>query len=206
MNEGGAGIDTVEVNGSNASERFTTVSSGSRVRFNRTGPTPFALDIGSTENLVVNANGGDDSFTAGNGLAGLILIMVDGGAGNDTLQGGDGNDVLEGGEGNDLIDGGAGSDVANLGAGDDTFIWNPGDGSDMIEGEAGNDTLVFNGSNAGESFDVSANGSRVRFSRDVGNVTMDLNGIERINLNALAALTRITVNDLTGTDVTQRES
>ena len=33
--------------------------------------------------------------------------------------------------------------------------------------------LLFNGSNVNENIDLSANGSRVRFTRDVGNVTMD---------------------------------
>ena len=128
---------------------------------------------------------------------------MDGGAGNDTLTGGDGNDVLIGGDGNDVIDGGRGNDVALMGAGDDTFVWNPGDGSDTVEGQAGTDTMLFNGANVAEKIDVSANGSRVRFTRDVGNVTMDLNGVEGINLNALGGADTITVNDLTGTDLTQ---
>jgi Ca2+-binding RTX toxin-like protein len=122
LNEGGAGIDTVEVNGGNASETFTTTANGNRVRFDRTDPAPFSLDIGSTENLVVNANGGDDTFTAGNGLAALIAITVDGGAGNDTLIGGDSNDVLIGGDGNDVIDGGRGSDVLDGGPGFNDLI------------------------------------------------------------------------------------
>ena len=71
----------------------------------------------------------------------------------------------------------------------------------MVEGQAGNDTMVFNGSNASESIGVSANGSRVRLARDVGNVTMDMSGIEVINLSALGGSDTISVNDLTGTDV-----
>jgi Ca2+-binding RTX toxin-like protein len=132
--------------------------------------------IGTTENLVLNANGGDDVITAGNGLAGLIHLTLDGGAGNDTITGGDGNDLLIGDDGNDLIIGGRGSDTALLGAGDDTFVWNPGDGSDTVEGQAGFDTLVFNSANVSEKINISANGGRFRLSRDVGNVTMDLHG------------------------------
>ena len=94
LNEGGAGIDTVEVNGGNVAETFTVTANGTRVRFDRTNPAPFFIDIGTTENLVVNANGGDDTFTAGNGLAALIQLTVDGGAGNDTITGGDGNDMI----------------------------------------------------------------------------------------------------------------
>ena len=93
--------------------------------------------------------------------------------------------------------------MALLGAGDDTFIWNPGDGSDTVEGQSGTDTLRFNGANIGETIDISANGSRARLSRNVGNVTMDLNGVEHIEVNALGGADTITVNDLTGTDVNQ---
>ena len=62
---------------------------------------------------------------------------------------------------------------------------------------------MFNGANIGENIDISANGARVRLFRDVGNVTMDLNGVEHIQFNALGGADTITVNDLTGTDVTQ---
>src|SRR5215472_13387043 len=201
--EGGDGNDTAEVNGGNGAETFTITANGSRVRFDRVTPAPFVLDIGTTENLVVNANGGDDTITAGNGLAGLIKLTIDGGAGNDTITGGDGNDTLIGGDGNDLIIGGRGNDTARLGAGDDTFVWNPGDASDVVEGQDGTDTLVFNGANINEKIDISANGSRVRLTRDIGTVTMDLNGVEHIQLNALGGADSVTVNDLSGTGVTQ---
>jgi Ca2+-binding RTX toxin-like protein len=142
-------------------------------------------------------------------------IMMNGGAGNDNLSlsetngalpeaaifGGDGNDVLIGGSGGNFIDGGTGNDTLLGGSGDDTFQWNPGDGSDVVEGQGGRDTMVFVGSDDAEKFDISANGSRVRLTRDVGNVTMDLNGIETIDLNALGGADTITVNDLSATDV-----
>ena len=201
--EGGDGSDTAEVNGGNGAETFTITANGTRVRFDRTTPAPFFLDIGTTENLVVNANGGDDVITAGNGLANLIQLTLDGGDGNDTITGGDGNDTLIGGNGNDVITGGRGNDVALLGTGNDTFVWNPGDGSDTVEGQDGFDTLQFNGANVNENVNISANGSRVRFTRDVGNVTMDINGIERINFVALGDLDNIVVNNLAGTGVSQ---
>jgi Ca2+-binding RTX toxin-like protein len=201
--EGGDGIDTAEVNGGNGAEQFTLTANGSRVRFDRISPAPFSLDIGTTENLVLNMGGGDDVFTAGNGLANLIHLTIDGGDGNDTITGGDGNDTLIGGSGNDTITGGRGNDNAQLGTGDDTFIWNPGDGSDVVEGQDGTDTLQFNGSNASENMTLSANGTRTRLFRDVGNVTMDLNSMEHINIAALGGADNITVNDLTRTGVTQ---
>ena len=114
--EGGAGTDTAEVNGGNGAEVFTVTANGTRVRFDRVTPAPFFLDIGTTENLVVNANGGDDMISATGNLASLIKLTIDGGAGNDTILGGNGNDTLIGGDGNDFIDGNQGDDVAQLGA------------------------------------------------------------------------------------------
>ncbi|MEA2143138.1 MAG: hypothetical protein QOI64_1568, partial [Solirubrobacteraceae bacterium] len=185
LNEGGDGADTVEVNGGNGAEQFTTTANGTRVRFDRVTPAPFSIDIGTSEKLVVNANGGNDSASATGNLAALIGITVDGGAGNDTLLGSSGADILLGGDGNDFADGNQGADVALLGAGDDTFQWDPGDGNDVIEGQAGTDTLAFNGSNVSENMDVSANGGRVRFFRNVANITMDLNDVESIAAKAL---------------------
>src|SRR4051794_14812188 len=78
LNEGGAGIDTVEVNGGNGAEQFTTTANGTRVRFDRVNPAPFSLDIGTSENLTLNANGGDDTYSATGNLAPLIKITVDG--------------------------------------------------------------------------------------------------------------------------------
>ena len=51
LNEGGADVDTVEVNGGNGAEQFTTTANGARVRFDRVNPAPFAIDIGTSENL-----------------------------------------------------------------------------------------------------------------------------------------------------------
>ena len=201
LNEGGTGFDTVENNGGNGAETYTVTANGTRVRLDRVTPAPFFLDIGTTESLVVNLNGGDDTFTAGNGLATLIQLTVDGGTGNDTITGGDGNDTLFGGDGNDFVVGGRGNDVAFLGAGDDAFVWNPGDNNDTVEGQDGKDALSFNGADIAEQFALSANGPRTRLTRDIGGVTMDLNGLERIDVLARGGADKITVNDLTGTGV-----
>src|SRR5262245_24834419 len=144
--EGGAGNDTAEVNGGNGAETFTITANGTRVRFDRVTPGPFFLDIGTTENIVLNANGGDDIISVTGNLAALAQRTIDGGAGNDTIGGGNGADKLFGGDGSDFVDGNQGNDQAFLGAGDDVFQWDPGDGSDTVEGGDGNDTMLFNGS------------------------------------------------------------
>jgi Ca2+-binding RTX toxin-like protein len=63
------------------------------------------------------------------------------------------------------------------------------------------DLLDFRGANANENIDVSANGDRVRFSRDVANITMDLHGVEGIVFHALGGTDNITINDVSGTDL-----
>jgi Ca2+-binding RTX toxin-like protein len=156
-----------------------------------------------TERLVVQGLSGNDTITANNGLAGLTQFTLDGGAGDDTLRGGDGDDTVLGGTGNDLVDGGRGNDVAQMGDGTDTFQWDPGDGSDTIDGQNGFDTLNFNGSNIGEHLDLSANGARLRLTRDVAAIVMDAGGVEKLNLRTLGSADTVTVNDLTGTGLTQ---
>jgi Ca2+-binding RTX toxin-like protein len=202
LNEGGEDADTVEVNGGNGLEQFTTTANGTRVRFDRLNPAPFSIDIGTSENLVLNANGGDDSFSATGNLLALIKITVDGGANNDTLLGSNGADTLIAGDGNDFVDGQQGNDVGFLGAGDDTFQWDPGDGNDVIEGQAGRDAMVFNGSAGSERMEAAANGGRVRFTRDLANIVMDLDDVETIDARLLGGTDTLTVGDLSGTDVT----
>jgi Ca2+-binding RTX toxin-like protein len=203
LNEGGDGSDTVEVNGGNGAERLAATANGARVRFDRLDPAPFAIDIGTSEKLVVNANGGDDSFAATGNLAPLIATTVDGGAGNDTILGSNGADLLLGGDGNDVVDGQQGNDVAFLGAGDDVFQWDPGDGNDTLEGQQGADAMRFFGSNANEDVDIAANGGRVLFFRNIANVTMDLNDVERVEFRAGGGADTIVVNDPSGTDLTE---
>jgi Ca2+-binding RTX toxin-like protein len=157
----------------------------------------------ANDTLSVDTLDGNDAIDASGLAASAIKLTTDSGAGNDTIAGGGGNDVFNGGDGNDSIDGNGGADVALLGAGDDTFVWDPGDGSDIVEGQDGTDTMVFNGSSAAEQFELSANGSRLRFTRNVGNIVMDTNGVEQVDLNALGNADTVVQNDLTGAGVTE---
>ena len=144
----------------------------------------------------IDGGNGGDRLSGGSGAGTLI-----GGNGDDSLFGGNGDEKLLGGNGNDSIDGNKGNDVAFMGNGDDTFVWDPGDGSDTIEGQQGTDTMLFNGANIAEQVDLTANGHRLRFHRDIANITMDTDGVERVDFNALGGADVVTVNDLSGTDV-----
>ncbi|HUI37851.1 MAG TPA: hypothetical protein VLZ04_10200 [Gaiellaceae bacterium] len=154
-----------------------------------------------SDELDVNSLAGNDVIDASGLPAGSITLALAGGDGNDTLAGGKGAETLLGGAGNDTVDGNAGNDLGVLGAGDDTFVWDPGDGSDVVEGQDGLDTMRFNGANIADQVDLSANGSRLRFFRNPGNITMDTAGVERVDFNALGGADLVTVNDLRGTDV-----
>jgi hypothetical protein len=164
------------------------------------------ITLASNDSLTINAGGGDDNVAAASILAGSFKLTENGEAGNDTLTGSRGNDTLNGGEGDDEILGFRGNDLALMGAGSDTFEWDPGDGNDTVEGQGGHDTMLFNGSNDAENFDLSDSGTgspfhRVRFTRDVGTVIMDLNEVETINLNPFGGADTVTVNDQTATDI-----
>jgi hypothetical protein len=63
--------------------------------------------------------------------------------------------------------------------------------------------MLFNGANIAERMDVSANGGRIRFTRDIANIVMDLNDVERIDANMLGGVDNLTVNDVSGTDLTE---
>jgi Ca2+-binding RTX toxin-like protein len=200
---GDGAADSVTVNATQGDDHITVLGQGGSLTVTGLPETVTISGSEATDALVVAGGAGNDTLSAATLPAGNTVLTLDGGSGNDTIIGSQGDDILLGGDGNDIVTGGRGNDTARLGAGNDTFIWNPGDGSDVVEGEAGTDTLVFNGANLAENFDIEANGSRVRMTRDIGNVVMDLGGVEHIQLNTLGGADTVTVNDLTGTGVTQ---
>ena len=190
------GADSIEITGADGNVDVSGLAA--RVTAKNAEPANDTLDV--------RALGGDDTVSAAALAASAIKLTVDGGAGDDTVLGGAGGDRLLGGDDDDFVDGNRGDDVGILGSQDDTFRWDPGDGSDVVEGQAGFDTLLFNGAGAAENIDVSANGGRARFFRDVAGITMDLDDTEKVFFQALGGADNVVVNDLSGTDVTQVET
>jgi Ca2+-binding RTX toxin-like protein len=179
-------------------------------------PQTLQVDVGidgSVDFQVARATFDRVAIEAGNG-ANVVRVdesngqittpmSIDGGRGDDSLQGGSGADVINGGSGDDSVDAGRGADRVSLGSGDDSFLWLPGQGSDSVEGGRGHDLMNFVGADIPERFAVTANGSRVRFTRDAGSIVMDLGGVEEIDTKALGGADTFTAGDLTGTDLTQ---
>ena len=168
------------------------------------GSADFTFDLSAFRAVDVEAGNGNDTVRIDqvNGVFTTTkATRIDGENGDDTLIGGNGNEILVGGHGDDFIDGNGGADTAFLGKGDDTFVWDPGDGSDVVEGESGSDTMVFNGNGGNEIMAATAVGARVSFTRNLGNIVMDLDGIEVIDVRALGGSDTVTVNDVGGTDL-----
>jgi Ca2+-binding RTX toxin-like protein len=162
------------------------------------------FDLTGIVAIDVDAAGGDDTVRiddVNGAFTATTPTVIEGGNGNDTLFGGSGAETFFGGNGADLVDGNGGADTAFLGRGDDTFVWDPGDASDVVEGEAGTDTMIFNGSGGNETMAVNGFFGRVSFTRDPGTIAMDLNGVEAIDVRALAGTDSVTVNNVSGTDL-----
>jgi hypothetical protein len=193
--DGDNGVDTIEINGGSNDENFkASPLPGGGTRFERLSPAPFVLTTANSERLVNSMNGGNDTFTADAGLAGLIVATVNGGDGNDQITGTDGNDTLNGGPGDDAITGARGNDAKNGDDGDDLLIWNNGDGSDRFEGGAGNDVAQANGAPAGDNFVITANNGRVSAVRtNLGIFFLDIGSSETLDVNGLAGDDRVDV-------------
>ncbi len=192
---GDGAADSVTVNGTNNADDIQITATGTVVEV---VGAPVAVQIDHSEaandKLTVNGLGGADTITAGPGLAALIQLVINGGTEVDVLTGGDGNDRIVGQQQNDSMFGGAGND---------TLVWNPGDANDLVEGQAGNDTMEFNGAGGDELFEATAVARRLRFTRNLGNIVMDVGGTETVDLRALGGADTVVLNDLTGTDVTK---
>ena len=172
------------------------------------GSADFSFARGNVDAINIRMGNGRDSVRiddANGAFTDAIPTTIAGGNGDDTLGGGLGVETFSGGNGDDFVDGGRGNDRADLGRGDDTFQWDPGEGSDSIEGQSGSDRMLFNGAQGpgAETVTMTANGGRLIFFRQPGAVTMNTDDVEIVDFNALGGPDSITVNDLSGTDVTQ---
>lgn len=201
--------DTLTIQGTNASDLLALrLAAGTPgvldVDFGDDGTAEFSFDRATFSRIDVFLRAGDDQFRVDqvNGAFPDEALTISGGSGRDTMNGGDGVEVFDGGSGADSIDGNKGNDTAYMGSGFDSFTWDPGDGSDIVEGQSGIDTLVFNGAGiALENMFLTPNGPRALFHRDQGNIDMDMDEVERLDLNALGGVDTVRIDDMSGTDV-----
>ncbi|MBI5941846.1 MAG: hypothetical protein HY859_15635, partial [Caulobacterales bacterium] len=102
---GGAGIDTIFLNGQAAT-------------------ADISVDIQAAGSQPITAGGGS--------VSGIEKAWLIGGSGNDVLRGGALFDYITGGAGNDVIEGRGGGDEVSGGAGADIFVFAPGTGGATI--------------------------------------------------------------------------
>jgi len=198
--------DTLRGKGNRASDDLALRRGGNKVEVDvgDDGSADFEVNRNRFNRIRVTAGRGNDRVRIDESQGAFTdaeWTTLDGGRGRDTLLGGSGDERLIGGPGSDTADGNGGADTAILGSGRDTFVWDPGDGSDRVEGRRGTDKLTFNGSNADEVMALAPNGSRARFTRDVGNIVMDLDDVERVDTTMLGGADTFTADDLSGTDL-----
>jgi Ca2+-binding RTX toxin-like protein len=186
--------DTVTVFGESTVDNVKIATVGAAVVTTGMVATVSVVHADKLDTLAFQGGLGNDVVDASKLAANKLLLEIHGGSGNDTLTGS---------AGFDSIFGDPGDDVAYLGAGHDSFGWKAGDGNDTIEGQGGIDTVGVIGVAGDETIDISANGARARFFRNLGNVTLDLNDVETVLFQAFGGVDKIQVNDLTGTDLKQ---
>ncbi len=155
--QGTSGNDTYTITGTN--------TSGSGVNdqilyLALDGNDTITIDNTVTKKVVVIAGNGNDTVYA---QTALVELLLDGGAGNDTLYGGLRDDILIAGEGNNLLDGGNGNNRF-VGGGSDRM--KDGVGSSIfevhfstvaLEDAGGIDTIDLTAAQAGVTLNISNN-------------------------------------------------
>jgi Ca2+-binding RTX toxin-like protein len=198
--DGAGGDDVTAANGSAGPDVMAAIPSIDRFVIDGGPFAGFRVET-FDETVRLNGLGDADSLTGVNGSDAVADLILDGGDGADTLTGRNFADVLIGGDGADTIDGNAGADQISGDAGDDVITWDPGDGNDSIEGGADADRFVFHGSNIGELIDIGAPNGRSIVSRNIGTVSVDLGGVEVLDVKLVGGHDVIAVNDLSATEV-----
>jgi subtilisin family serine protease len=115
--------------------------------------TVIVTDLTHVPSLLLRVAGGpgNDVLSAAGADPGVVRLIFDGEAGNDTITGSVARDTIRGGDGDDLVLAGAGRDTVYGGDGDDVLNGNDGDdvmyggvGFDTLNGDDGDDVLVGN--------------------------------------------------------------
>ncbi len=130
--------------------------------------------------ILVQAGAGADTILVSdaNGVfTDTHVTVLDGGDGNDTITGGGGGEALSGGIGNDVLNGGGGADTLIGGPDNDTLTGGP--GVDPHLGGAGDDTMIWNPGDGSEPVDGEARQRHVRLQRRCRRRHDDLHGQRR---------------------------
>ena len=221
--DGGAGFNTIQVDGTNGPDTISVTQGAGTVDLTVNGVTStntvsniqlinvaalagndtVTLSGSGTINTNVYAGDGNDNVNA-TGLTASVSLY--GGSGTDSLTGGSGNDFLDGGDGSNQMTGGLGNDELSGGSGGDLFIYNAGDGVDFMDGGGGvNNLYVYGLAAADNTISVYPN------SVYPTDINLDINGlaeailafsIQGVVLTGGTASDTFNIGDLTGRSVT----
>jgi Ca2+-binding RTX toxin-like protein len=164
--QGTGGNDTIHVN----SNTSYTLNHGTPTTISNSTDPLLVLGLDGNDTIVIAGAvtrpvlvlGGDGNDTI-DASATTVRMILDGGAGNDTLRGGSGDDLLIAGPGTNYLHGGEGNNYF-LGGGSDTMIG--GAGNDyyrvhfsvvVLEDSGGNDTIDLTDAQSGVTFNLSDN-------------------------------------------------
>ena len=161
---------------------------------------PAFVDLTGVATLSVKGLDGDDTISGGERPCAPFAWLH--GAHEDVINGGDGADVTLGGAQNDLVDGNGGSDVGILGTGRDSFVWDPATAATPSRAREAPTRSCSTARAATRTSTSRPTDSASASSATLGNITMDTDEVERVDLNTLGGADNAVVNDLTGTDVT----
>ncbi len=199
--ESTTGADSVQVMGDGSSNTFTvgqnngvlTVTEGTGVITISNTITQVLINAGSgADTIIINdlqsvpavevsvdGNVGNDTITATGAKVGDVILRLNGGLGNDTINGSDDGDTINGDDGDDVIFGGLGNDTLNGGLGNDSLGGE--DGDDLLNGHEGNDTL--NG-DAGDDMLVGHDGADQQFGGSGNDILDGGDGGDLLNGNS----------------------
>jgi Ca2+-binding RTX toxin-like protein len=200
--DGGAGSDSSRVNGSNANENMAVSANGAAARFTR-DIAAIVTDLTRVEKLRIGTSGGTDNVTvndvSGTGLTDVDLNLSAAIGGGDaaadtvTVTGTPGADSLE------LTSDGTARAVTGLPARVSVAGVESTNDRLALQGGDGQDTLALRGSAGDDLLDVVASNGAALFGVNGGVTTST--AIEGIVTRALGGADRVTVGDLTGSEV-----
>ncbi|WP_430463904.1 Hint domain-containing protein [Tabrizicola sp.] len=136
--ETGTDFDTLNFSGASAATVTLTGNEAGTASYAGGGTASFS----EIERIVTGS--GNDTINATLSNSGLVL---ESGAGDDSIIGGAGSEQIYAGIGNDTVFGGAGDDWVSLGEGNDSFgtFGDDSAGNDTVYGDAGDDYIITGG-------------------------------------------------------------
>jgi Ca2+-binding RTX toxin-like protein len=149
LGEDGAS-DAVVLNGTDGIDLFDGGAGfGEQVIFTKSATLRITGSDGPLDQFRINGRGEFDRIDLHFFTTNYLQVVIDGGAGDDSITGTQGDDVLFGGDGRDTLRGAFGDDVLFGGADNDTLlgqtgddVLDGGDGHDLVNGGPGDDVLL----------------------------------------------------------------